>query len=69
MKKELEIKKVTFEFEDGTQKILEGEEFANWRDICGAVSDYLLPGNSTHIFGKAFGGLVQGFMPHGWINT
>lgn len=63
MCKELDLKKVTFEFEDGSQKILEGDELTEWIAICYLQSDYLLPGNPTHVLASRYGGLVQGFMP------
>ena len=63
MQKELSLKKVTFEFEDGSQKILEGDELSQWMDICYMQSDYLLPGNSTHVLASGYGGLVRGFVP------
>lgn len=63
MSKELDLKKVTFEFEDGSQKILEGDELIRWEGICSLQSDYLLPGNCTHVLASGYGGLVQGFVP------
>ena len=63
MHKELSLKKVTFEFEDGSQRVLEGDELSQWITICYTQSDYLLPGNSTHILAIGYGGLVQGFVP------
>jgi len=63
MRKELNLKKVTFEFEDGSQKVLEGDELAEWEMICYLQSDYLLPGNSTHVLASAYSGIVRGFMP------
>jgi len=63
MSKELDLKKVTFEFEDGSQRVLEGDELAEWETICYLQSDYLLPGNPSHVLGSGYGGLVRGFMP------
>lgn len=63
MSKELDLKKVTFEFEDGSQKVLEGDELDTWIAICYMQSDYLLPGNASHVLARGYGGLVQGFMP------
>ena len=67
-KKELDLKRVTFEFEDDTKRILEGDELSQWITICYMQSDYLLPGNSTHVFASRYGGLVQGFMPPEIVN-
>jgi len=63
VQKELDLKRVTFEFEDGSQRILEGDELSQWIVLCYMQSDYLLPGNPTHVLASGFGGLVQGFMP------
>jgi len=63
VRKEFNLKKVTFEFEDGSQKVLEGDELTRWETICYLQSDYLLPGNSTHVLAKGYAGLVQGFVP------
>ena len=60
---EKEINKVVFTFVDGTEKVLEGKELANWASICGALSDYLLPGNAHHILAVGFGGFILGFVP------
>lgn len=60
---ELELKKVTFQFADGSEKVLEGEELAQWEVICLSHSDYLLPGAPGHVLVSAWGGLVRGFMP------
>jgi len=61
--KEIDLKKVTFEFEDGSQRVLEGDELVRWEVICSLQSDYLLPGNVSHVLATGYGGLVQGFMP------
>lgn len=63
MNRELNLKKVTFEFEDGSQKVLEGDELTEWETICILQSDYLLPGNSSHVLATGYGGLIQGFVP------
>jgi len=63
MRKELDLKKVTFEFVDGSQRILEDDELSHWIVLCYMQSDYLLPGNPTHVLASKFGGLVRGFMP------
>ena len=39
---EKSLKKVTFEFEDKTKKVLEKEELEQWEVICSLHSDYLL---------------------------
>jgi len=58
-----ELVKVTFEFEGGTEKVLEGSELHTWMAICLGQSDYLLPGAEDHVLARGFGGLVQGFVP------
>lgn len=63
MSKEPDLKRVTFEFEDGSQKVLEGDELAEWIAICYLQSDYLLPGNPSHVLASAYCGLVRGFVP------
>jgi len=68
VQKELDLKRVTFEFEDGTKRILEDDELSQWMVLCYMQSDYLLPGNSTHVLASGFGGLVQGFMPPEVVN-
>ena len=60
---ELQITKVTFIFEDGSQRVLEGEELEAWTTICYLYSDYLLPGAPNHVLAKLFGGIVRGFVP------
>ena len=60
---ELEIKKVTFTFADGSEKILEGKELLNWEVICSFHSDYLLPGAPDHILALGHNGVVRGFIP------
>jgi len=62
-KEELNLKKVTFEFEDGSQRVLVGDELAEWETICYLQSDYLLPGNPSHVLASGYGGLVRGFLP------
>ena len=44
-------------------RILEGDELGEWVAICYMHSDYLLPGNSSHVLASGYGGLVQGFVP------
>jgi len=68
VQKELDLKRVTFEFEDGTKRILEGDELSQWITICYMQSDYLLPGNPSYVLASGFGGLVQGFMPPEVVN-
>lgn len=63
MSKEIDLKRVTFEFEDGSQRVLEGDELIRWEVICSLLSDYLLPGNSSHVLATGYGGLIQGFVP------
>jgi len=60
---EKELRKVTFTFEDGSEKVLEGEELNQWEAICFLCSDYLLPGAPDHVLANLYGGLVQGFVP------
>lgn len=63
-----ELVKVTFEFEGGTEKVLEGSELHTWMAICLGQSDYLLPGAEDHVLGQGFGGIVQGFVPPSAFN-
>jgi len=58
-----QLKKVTFTFEDGSEKVLEGEELVDWEVICSMHSDYLLPGAPDHVLATMYGGIVQGFVP------
>jgi len=60
---EKELRRVTFAFADGTEKVLKGEELANWEVICYMHSDYLLPGAPDHALAEMCGGLVRGFVP------
>ena len=60
---EKQLKKVTFLFEDGTEKILAGEELEIWEGICYAYSDYLLPGGTDYVLATGYMGLVRGFVP------
>ena len=64
---DLEIKRVTFEFEDGTLKTLEGDELEQWEVICSHHSDYLLPAAPGDILATWFhalsGSHIRGFMP------
>ena len=57
------LRKVIFEFEDGSRRILTGRELEAWEVICVIHSDYLLPGDADHVLAKGFGGLVRGFVP------
>ena len=68
MQKRLDLKRVTFEFEDDPKRILEDDELSQWIVLCYMQSDYLLPGNSTHVLASRYGGLVQGFMPLEIVN-
>jgi hypothetical protein len=61
--RELNLKRVTFTFEDDSEKVLEGDELNEWITICYMHSDYLLPGNQSHVLGRLFGGIVRGFVP------
>jgi len=63
MERELELKLVTFTFEDGSQRELRGEELETWIGICYSHSDYLLPGNPTMVIGSMLNGLIWGFVP------
>ena len=63
VREELELKSVIFTFSDDSQKILRGEELDEWVSICYGHSDYILPGNSSHILAEMFGGVVRGFVP------
>lgn len=60
---EKEIKKVVFTFEDGSEKVLEGEELTEWWCICLSQSDYLLPGAPDHVLASMLGGIIRGFVP------
>ena len=60
---EKNLRSVTFEFEDGSKKVLEGGELAQWEMLCSEKSDYLLPGDTDHVLAQAFHGLVRGFVP------
>ena len=60
---EKELRKVVFEFEDGAQKVLEGEELMQWQVICMQHADYLLPGDESMQLVSMYGGLLRGFMP------
>ncbi len=61
MRGEKALKSVTFTFEDGAALVLEGERLEMWEALCDMKSDYLLPGNETHVL--ASNGLVSGFVP------
>ncbi|GAI00006.1 unnamed protein product [marine sediment metagenome] len=63
MRTELELKEVTFKFADGTQRVLTGDELSVWETLCSLKSDFLLPGNSSHVLGSIYEGLIQGFFP------
>lgn len=63
---EKQLKRVVFEFEDSSQKVLEGGELERWETICGMQSDYLLPGDTNYVL--ATNRLVQGFVP-AWAVT
>ena len=62
---EKKLKRVVFEFEDGSKRVLEGKELALWQAICTRHSDYLLPGDEKMILGRLQGlpALIQGFIP------
>lgn len=60
---EKSLRRVWFEFEDGSRKVLEGGELAQWEAICSELSDYLLPGDTDHVLAQAYGGMVRGFVP------
>ena len=60
---EKKLKCVTFTFQDGSTKVLRGQELEDWETICALQSDYLLPGDSDHILAVGYGGLVRGFVP------
>lgn len=66
-KKELKIVCVTFEFEDGSEKTVEGKELGQWRAILLQNSDYLLPGTPDMILGvlDGFPAFVAGYIPPG----
>ena len=54
---------MVFEFEDGSQKVLEGDELETWEALCSMKSDYLLPGDTDHVLAQMAGGLIRGFVP------
>lgn len=60
---EKEIIRVVFTYENGAQRVLEGEELRKWEVICMMHSDYLLPGGPDHVLASMHGGIVQGFVP------
>lgn len=60
---EKEIKRVVFTFDDGSEKVLEGDELDNWAAICLAKSDYLLPGGPDDVLASSMSGLIRGFVP------
>ena len=53
---------VTFNFEDGSALVLEGEELNFWQVSCFLHSDYLIPHNEKALLGEKFGGIVRGFV-------
>lgn len=64
-RKELKIVRVVFEFDDGSEKTVEGRELDRWRAILLHSSDYFLPGGPDMILGvlKGFPARVWGFIP------
>lgn len=60
---EKSLKRVTFTFEDDSERVLVGAELDDWETICSGKSDYLLPGNSQHVLASSAGGLIKGFVP------
>ena len=61
------LKQVTFTFEDGSERVLEGEELEQWEAICSNHSDYLLPGDMDHVLASSAGGRIRGFVPPGAV--
>ena len=59
----MNLQRVTFTFEDGSEKVLEGDELAKWETICYRKSDYLLPGAPDDVLASRYDGLVRGFVP------
>ena len=59
------IKRVVFTFEDGSERVLEGEELMDWEVICSFHSDYLLPGGPDYVLASSpdWAGMVRGFVP------
>ena len=64
-RKELKIVRVVFEFDDGSEKTVEGRELDRWRAILLQSSDYFLPGSPDMILGvlDGFPARVWGFIP------
>ena len=60
---EKSLRSIWFEFEDGSKKVLDGGELAQWEMLCSGYSDYLLPGDTDHVLAQAYGGMVRGFVP------
>lgn len=62
---EQKIVKVVFNFEDGSEKVVEGKELGQWRAILSNYSDYFLPGAHDMILGvlEGFPARVEGFIP------
>lgn len=61
---EKDLTKVTFMFKDGKELVLQGGKLHKWEAICSSHSDYLLPGDETHVLASMAGiPLVRGFVP------
>ncbi len=57
-----DMTKVTFEFEDGSKKIVEGDELIQWAIMCYEKSGFLLPWDTDSVLVEGFGGVVRGFV-------
>lgn len=64
-REELKIVRVIFEFDDGSEKIVEDKELGRWRAILLQNSDYFLPGTPDMILGvlDGFPAFVAGYIP------
>ena len=58
----MELKQVTFAFDDDTKLVLEGKQLIEWMAMCYMKSDYLLPTHAEATLGERFGGIVRGFV-------
>ena len=64
-RKEQTIVRVVFEFEDGSEKTVEGKELGQWRALLLQNSDYFLPGTPEMVLGvlDGFPAFVAGYIP------
>ena len=56
------IKRVIFEYHDGTKKVVKGKDLEYWSFVCMLHSDYLLPLASTDVLVQGFKGLLRGWV-------